>query len=75
MKICILTLRLHCVPILEIMSGGENTFPKARRSASADAAFRADAKRVEKMTMEERMSTALSLGKRFSGIRTSAKGK
>lgn len=55
----------------------ENAFPKERRSASADAALRAEIKRVGKMTMEQRMSEALSLGKRFNGIRTQtgAKGR
>jgi hypothetical protein len=55
----------------------ETAFPKERRSASADAALRAEMKRVGKMTMEQRMSEALTLGKRLSGLRTQtgAKGK
>lgn len=60
------------------MNGEQNNaFPKERRSASADAALRAEMKRVEKMTMEQRMSEALALGKRLSGIRvqTGTKGR
>ncbi len=42
--------------------------PRPRRSASADAALRAEIRRVEAMTVEERMRAALALGKGFSGI-------
>jgi len=48
---------------------------QARRSACADAALRAEMKRVEKMTVEERIKAALSLGRRFSLIQTKTKGK
>ena len=48
---------------------------QARRSACADAALRAEMKRVEKMTVEERIKAALSLGRRFSLIQTTTKGK
>lgn len=41
---------------------------KSRRSASADSSLRAEIQRVEKMTMEERIRTALSLGKGFRGL-------
>lgn len=57
------------------MNGKENTFPKARRSASADAALRAEIRRVGKMSMEQRMSAALSMGKQLSGFRTAGNGK
>jgi hypothetical protein len=52
-------------------------FPKERRSASSDAALRAEIKRVAKMTIEERMREALSLGRRLAGIQsqTGAKGR
>ena len=55
----------------------DNAFPKERRSASAGAALRAEMRRVGKMTMEQRMSEALSLGKRLGGLRTQtgAKGR
>ena len=42
--------------------------PQVRRSACADAALRAEMKRVDKMTVEERMKAALSLGRRSSLI-------
>ena len=48
---------------------------QVRRSACADAALRAGMKRVEKMTVEERIKAALSLGRRFSGIQKTTKGK
>lgn len=51
----------------------ENAFPKERRSASADAALRAEMKRVGKMTMEQRMSEALSLGKGLNALKTWAR--
>ena len=46
----------------------ENFYPKRRRSASADAALRAEIQRVEKMTIEERIRAALSLAERFSSM-------
>lgn len=49
--------------------------PRVRRSACADAALRAEIKRVVKMTVEERMNAALSLGRRFPVIQKTTKGK
>lgn len=43
------------------MIGTADIYPKRRRSASADAALRAEIQRVEKMTIEERMRAALSM--------------
>lgn len=57
------------------MNGNEKTMPKALHSACADAALRAEMRRVEKMTMAERMSEALALGRRFSAAQIPAKGK
>jgi hypothetical protein len=57
------------------MSESNSVFPKPRRSACADAALRAEISRVEKMTVEERIKAALSLGKGFSGIQTTSKNK
>lgn len=54
-------------PKSEGMSEKKNVFPKARRSASADSALRAEIRRLGKLTMEQRMSAALSMGKRLSG--------
>jgi hypothetical protein len=51
----------------------DNAFPKGRRSASADAALRAEMRRVGKMTMEQRMNEALSLGKGLNALKTWAK--
>lgn len=52
----------------------KSDMPRSRRSACADASLRAEMRRVEKMTVEERIKAALSLGRR-SVIRTSTKGK
>ncbi|MFZ9937651.1 MAG: hypothetical protein ACO3JG_11440 [Luteolibacter sp.] len=49
--------------------------PQVRRSACADAALRAEIERVAKMTVEERVKTALSLGRRFADMKTAARGK
>jgi hypothetical protein len=57
------------------MSESKNVFPKPRRSACADAALRAEISRVEKMTLEERIKAALSLGNGFSAIQTTSKNK
>ncbi|MGA0844965.1 MAG: hypothetical protein ACO3RV_00360 [Luteolibacter sp.] len=55
----------------EVKSG----MPKIRRSACADAALRAEIKRVAKMSVEERVKAALSLGRRFSAIQTTTEDK
>jgi hypothetical protein len=57
------------------MTEVESDMPQARRSACADAALHAEMKRVGKMTVQERMKAALSLGRRFSGIQKTTKGK
>lgn len=49
--------------------------PQARRSACADAALRAEMRRVEGMTIEQRMRAALTLGKGFSGMHPSPQPK
>lgn len=51
----------------------ENAFPEARRSASADASLRAEIRRVEKISIEERIRAALSLGKGFKKLQTHTK--
>jgi hypothetical protein len=55
----------------EVKSG----MPPSRRSACADAALRAEIKRLAKMTVEERVKAALSLGRRFSAIQPIPEGK
>jgi hypothetical protein len=50
------------------MIGTANLYPKRRRSASADAALRAEIQRVEKMTIEERIRAALSIDGRFPNM-------
>lgn len=57
------------------MTEVRSDMPQVRRSACADAALRAEIKRVVRMTVEERMSAALSLGRRFSAIQKTTKGK
>lgn len=52
-----------------------NPFPEARHSASANASLRAEIRRVEKMSIEERIRAALSLGKGFKGLQTPTKDK
>lgn len=49
--------------------------PLVRRSACADAALRAEMRRVEGMTIEQRMRAALTLGKRFPGMQTDSQLK
>ena len=50
------------------MSSTTDLYPKRRRSASADAALRAEIRRVEKMTIEERMRSALSMDVPFQSL-------
>jgi hypothetical protein len=57
------------------MSDEKERFPKGRTSASADSAFRAEMRRVKKMTVEERVATALSLGKRLAKATSPNKGQ
>ena len=61
----------ECVAMTDASPG----MPQARRSACADSALRAEIKRVAKMTVEERVRAALSLGRRFSAIRPIPKDK
>lgn len=44
------------------------SLPTRRRSASADAALRAEIARLTAMTIEERVKAALSLPERFSWL-------
>jgi len=46
-----------------------------RRSACADSSLRAEIERVKKMTVEERMSAALNMGKVSSGSQGKVKPK
>ncbi len=61
----------ECVAMTDASPG----MPQARRSACADSALRAEIKRIAKMTVEERVKAALSLGRRFSAIQPSSEGK
>ncbi len=49
-------------------------FPKARRSACADASREAERKRLLAMTVEERILEALSLKRRFQDLIPKDKG-
>ena len=40
-----------------------------RRSACAETSLRAEMKRVSRMTIEERVKAALSMGERFSRVK------
>jgi hypothetical protein len=48
-------------------------FPRMRRSACAESSLRAEIERMKKMTVEERMSAALNMGKFLSGFQGKAK--
>lgn len=44
------------------------TFPRKRRSASAEAALKQELARIEAMTLEERVLAALSMKQRFEWL-------
>ena len=46
---------------------------RPRRSLCADASLRAEMERVDRMTIEERIKAALTMGHRFSWIKKVAK--
>lgn len=48
-------------------------FPKRRRSACADAALREEIKRVERMSIAERVETALTMGQSLAALRGETK--
>jgi hypothetical protein len=50
------------------MSDPKPSVPPRRRSASADAALRAELARVAQMTIRQRVTAALSMRERFSWI-------
>jgi hypothetical protein len=51
------------------------SIPPQRRSASADAALRAELARVARMTVQQRVTAALSMRDRFSWISPVSRGK
>lgn len=57
------------------MPDADPLFPKRRRSASAEAALRAEIARVNRMSIEERVKAALSMKERFSWVTPSARPK
>lgn len=57
------------------MSDAEFQIPRRRRSACADAALRAELERTGRMTIEERVKAALSIGERFAWINPTTKTK
>jgi hypothetical protein len=57
------------------MSAENSEIPRRRRSASADAALRAELLRIEQMTIEERVKAALSIRERFAWLTPAAKTK
>jgi hypothetical protein len=50
------------------MSDAHESFPRRRKSASAEAAFAAELERLRRMTMEERIKAALSMPDDFTWI-------
>lgn len=57
------------------MSDEKERFPKGPTSASADSALQAEMRRVKKMTVEERITAALELGKRLAKVTSPNKGQ
>lgn len=51
------------------MLGTQESSPPRRTSASADAAMLKELERLRKMTIEERVKAALSMGDRFSWLK------
>jgi hypothetical protein len=52
----------------------KNTLLSGRRSACADASLRGEIERLSRMTVEERITEALTMGSRFAALKpTSAK--
>ncbi len=49
--------------------------PRRRRSACAEAAFRAQQERIDRMTVEERVKAALSMRERFAWLQPVSKEK
>lgn len=52
-----------------------NRFPRMRRSACADSSLRAEIERLKKMSNEERILSALDMGKAFGGERIVSKSE
>ncbi|MES2997565.1 MAG: hypothetical protein V4733_12220 [Verrucomicrobiota bacterium] len=57
------------------MRDAEPELPPPRRSASADSALRSEIKRVRRMTIEERVKAALSMGEKFAWLSSASKPK
>jgi hypothetical protein len=55
------------------MAAEKSPFPKRRRSASANAALIAEIKRIEQMSIAERMETALAMGRSLATWRGETK--
>ena len=49
------------------------SLPPQRRSRSATASRRAEMRRVERMTVEERIRTALTMSRRFAWLQPTAR--
>lgn len=50
-------------------------FTRRRKSACADASLRVELERIEQMTVEERVKTALSMRSRFDWLQPVSKAK
>lgn len=57
------------------MSKSEMEIPRRRRSASTDAALKAELERIGRMTIEERVKAALSMRERFAWLVPATKAK
>ncbi len=53
----------------------DKSFPRMRRSACADASLRAEIERLKKMSAEERILSALDMGKIFGWGRSDSKSE
>lgn len=55
------------------MNDGRQDFPRRRRSASADAALRAEIERVSRISIEDRVKAALSMKEKFAWLTPTSK--
>ena len=51
------------------------SLPPARRSSSAAASRRAEMRRIERMTVEERIRAALTMSRRFAWLQPAARNR
>jgi hypothetical protein len=60
---------------VSVMPKDDKAVHRPRRSASADAALRAEIERVSRMTVEERITASLTMPERFAWIQPEKKSR